>query len=373
MKKLIFAIIFFYASLSTTHLSAQNKQPGDSLGLPGDNLNLYSVLDVFRDSETLDAFEKKINLKESKINNLDLNNDDKTDYIKVIDTKDGNNHLIVLQVDINEKEKQDVAVITVNKEDKDKVKVQIVGDPELYGKDYIIEPNDNNAGKKQAGTTPAKTSKTSDTTVSSDGKTVIINNTVNNYYNNTAADNIEDDYKPVPPVHQWVIVHHIYAPAYVVYASPWYWGYYPPYWNPWVPLFWHQYYWHHHHHHWYHHNFYYNHTPFCYSKSYPGYYGQRRSSSANFAERKLSGKFQKTYSRPDLGKPTVGRPNPGYQGPVKTGPAGKQGVTPRPVKPSVPKQVAPRQGGVKNAPVQKIGPKPGRAPVQRPSGGGRPR
>lgn len=366
MKNLFFGVLLFISSVGF----AQTKQQPDSLGLPGDNLNLYAVLDLFRESETLDGFEKKLNDEKSKINNLDLNNDNKTDYIKVIDSKDGNNHLIVLQIDVSDKEKQDVAVITVNKENADKVKVQIVGDPELYGKDYIIEPNDNNAGKKQTAAAPNSSKKTSDTTVSADGKTVIINNTVNNYYNNNDNNNNNDDYKPVPPAHQWVIVHYIYGPSYVVYASPWYWGYYPPYWNPWTPWFWHQYYWHHHHHYW-HHHYYYNHAPVCYSNSYKSAYAPRRSVSDNFAQRKMSGAYQKTYSRPDLGKPTVGRPNPGYNGPAptKNGPKGYPTNTPRPINP--PKQGAPRNNGIHNAPPpQKMGPKSGGAPMQKMPGGG---
>lgn len=38
----------------------------------------------------------------SQINNLDLNNDDKTDYVKVIDNKQGESHAIILQVLANE-------------------------------------------------------------------------------------------------------------------------------------------------------------------------------------------------------------------------------------------------------------------------------
>lgn len=365
MKKIAIALFVLLSSIGV----GQNKNPGDSLGLPGDNLNLYAVLDALRESETLDAFEKKLNEENSKINNLDLNNDDKTDYIKVLDSKEGNSHLITLQVDVSAKEKQDIAVITVDKDDKGNTKVQVVGDPELYGKDYIIEPNDGNAGKKQVSSaTPNKSNKTSDTTVSADGKTVIINNTVNNYYNNTPDNNTNDDYKPVPPVNQWVIVHHIYSPTYVVYSSPWYWGYYPGWWSPWRPLFWHHYYWGFHHHHFHHHHYYFNHAPFCYSKSYAGYYGQRRSVSAIYAEKKQAGTFKNTYSRPDLGKPKAGRPNPGYNGPVKN-PAGRPNYNTTPKGNMPTKNNTPRQG-VKTGPPQKMGPKPMGAPMQKSGGSG---
>lgn len=350
---------------------AQNPAKPDSLGLPGDNLNLYAVMDAFRESETLEKFEKKINDKEAQINNLDLNNDEKTDYIKVNDHKEGNAHLIVLQTDVTEKEKQDIAVISVEKDDNGKVKVQIIGDPELYGKDYIIEPNDEAAGKKAPGNPPVSTTKKSDTTVTAEGKTVIINNTTNNYYSTSNDNQPSDNYQPVPPVHQWVIVQYVYAPAYVPYYSPWYWGYYPPYWNPWTPFFWHQYYWHHHHY-WNHLHYYYNYGGFYYGKNYATHYAPRRSVSSNFIERKSKGSFGKTYSRPDLGKPPLGRPNPGYQGPSKNPPPVKQGINPKPQGNFPPKQPMGRPpGGMNKPPKQNMGPKPGGgAPIQRSGGGG---
>lgn len=372
MKKIIIALLFLYGNV----VVSQNKQAGDSLGLPGDNLNLYSVLDVFRDSPTLEAFEKSLNTESNKLNNLDLNGDEKIDYIKVLDTKEGDSHLITLQIEVDKSEKQDVAVITVDKDANGKTKVQIVGDPELYGKDYIIEPNDDNAGKKQASTSsPNKSNKTSDTTVSADGKTIIINNTTNNYYNSDNSNSSNEEVKPVPPVNQWVIVNYMYSPGYVVYVSPWYWGYYPGWWNPWKPLFWHNYYWHYHHHHFYHHHYYYHTAPFCYSKTYPKYYGERRSISKNYTEKKSSGSFKSTYSRPDLGKPTVGRPNPAYN-------SNQPGKNVAPVKPMQPGGVNPiKQAPNKNPmnmpksnpkppPVKMAPPKGGGAPVQRPSGGG---
>ena len=83
----------------------------DSLGMLGDQLDLYGVLDLFKNTDNLEEFEKKLNSEDNEVNNLDLNNDDKIDYIRVVDYKEGNGHAIVLQVPINETESQDVAVI----------------------------------------------------------------------------------------------------------------------------------------------------------------------------------------------------------------------------------------------------------------------
>ena len=111
------------------------------LGLPGDNLDLYAVLDLFQNSKTIEDFEKSLNLEETGINNLDLNLDNKVDFIKVVTRQNESDFTFILQVDVNEKEIQDVAVILVSKDKEGKITMQIVGDKDLYGNDYVIEPN----------------------------------------------------------------------------------------------------------------------------------------------------------------------------------------------------------------------------------------
>ena len=100
---------------SVLQLSAQTEGQEEKLNLPGDNLNLYAVMKMFQESETLEIFEKKLNEEDNRINNLDLNGDDEIDYIKVLDEVDGDVHNIILQIALNDKEKQDVAVFTVEK------------------------------------------------------------------------------------------------------------------------------------------------------------------------------------------------------------------------------------------------------------------
>lgn len=106
-----------------------------------------------------------------------------------------------------------------------------------------------------------------------------------------------------------------------------------------------------------------------YAKSYSGYYGQRRSVSSNYNEKRASGTFKKTYSRPDLGKP-VGRPNPAFQ----SGP-GKNVLPNKPGKPNQPPHAVPgkqpmKNPGINKPPVHRVGPKPNAAPMQKSGGGG---
>ncbi|MFL5762961.1 MAG: hypothetical protein ACJ77K_03395 [Bacteroidia bacterium] len=195
-KTLCFSILF----AGITNISISGNEP-DSLGLPGDNLDLQGVLELFKKSASPEEFEKALNTPDNQVNNLDLNNDDKTDYIRVVDHFENGAHALVLQVPVNESEAQDVAVIEIEKTGDETADAQIVGDEDFYGKDYIIE-----AGE---GTPPPPPSMAANRSV------VIVN------------------------VWAWPCVRFVYAPAYVIWISPWHWHYYPVWWTPWEPVLWH--------------------------------------------------------------------------------------------------------------------------------------
>ena len=87
MKFNLLSIIILAISLfSLPAYSQKDAAAADTLGLPGDNLDLFAVLDLFQKSKTIEDFEKELNLEKNGINNLDLNLDKKVDFIKV-DTK----------------------------------------------------------------------------------------------------------------------------------------------------------------------------------------------------------------------------------------------------------------------------------------------
>ena len=143
MKKFFLPYLAVAMSLLSQPAFSQAKEDTTALlGLPGDNLDLYAVLNLFQKSKTIELFEKSLNDEKEGINNLDLNLDKKVDFIKVVTTKEDSAYSFVLQVDVTKTETQDVAVILLNKI-KGKVSLQIVGDEELYGKDYVIEPKGN--------------------------------------------------------------------------------------------------------------------------------------------------------------------------------------------------------------------------------------
>lgn len=192
MKRITLYAAAILAAFALSQCS-EEKTAEEKTGLPGDNLNLYATLDLFKESKSPQAFEKSLNDKSGKVNNLDLDGNGKADYIRVIDTKEGSNHTIVLRVDVSKTESQDVAVFEIEKNADKTAHIQVIGDEDLYGKDYIIEPKNEKAA---AGF-------------------VMVTNTV--------AVN----------VWAWPCITYIYSPAYVVWVSPWAYEMYPVWWEPW--------------------------------------------------------------------------------------------------------------------------------------------
>jgi hypothetical protein len=199
MKKAL--LMMFSAACNI--LQAQEISTADSTGLPGDNLELAAVLDLFKRAKSPEDFEMQLNSSESGVNNLDLNDDGKADYISVFEFNEEDSHAIVLRVNVNEKESQDIAVLAIEKTGNESARLQIIGDEAIYGSDMVAEPYDEKGALKGAG--PHSLLET----------TVIVVN-----------------------VWTWQAVRFIYAPVWKPWRSPYYWGYYPQYWKPWRPIGW---------------------------------------------------------------------------------------------------------------------------------------
>ncbi len=282
IKKLTIVILVFI----TGNLMAQQKEEinfADSTGMPGDNFSLQAALETFKDAKSLEDFEKKLNSQNKEVNNLDLNGDGKIDYVKVIDIAKDDAHAIVLQVPISATESQDIAVIEIEKDGDKSAFVQIIGDEAIYGETTIVEPVEN--------TEPA------DNGNSKRGPSA--------YSMGQPAFYVNIWFWPCVPV--------LFAPVYVPWVSPFYWGYYPGWWSPWTPYPWRYYHmntWHYHHH--YH---YYPHYRSTYANQI---YAPRRNSSAMVDNR---------YHGPrESYKANVNnRPRPGTPSNVNTGRPSKPG------------------------------------------------
>jgi hypothetical protein len=147
-----------------------------------DNLDLRAIASIFGEAENLQNFERQLNDPKIQISNLDLNNDNQVDYLRVIESVKRNTHLVIVQAVLGRDTYQDVATIEVEKDRHNRVQVQVVGDVYMYGDNYIYEP----------------------------------------VY-----------------VHSPIIYSSFWVPNYRPYCSAWYWDYYPTYyfaWNP-CPVF----------------------------------------------------------------------------------------------------------------------------------------
>ena|GEM_PF-1156213 len=106
------------------------------------NLDLNAVAALFAQSANLEVFEQALN-REDGICNLDLNGDGYVDYLRVVEAEENGVHLVVLQAVLAQDIYQDVATIVAEKPAAQTTTVnyvQIIGDPYIYGRNYIIEP-----------------------------------------------------------------------------------------------------------------------------------------------------------------------------------------------------------------------------------------
>ena len=74
-------------------------------------LDLKLVGDLARKSKNAADFEKQLNTTSNKINNLDLNDDGKVDYIKVTEYGKGNKRGFSLTTDVGKGKEQEIATI----------------------------------------------------------------------------------------------------------------------------------------------------------------------------------------------------------------------------------------------------------------------
>lgn len=159
------------AAQSQTTVYAKNSDISD-------NLDLRAVASMFGESANLQDFERRLNDPKYQISNLDLNGDDEVDYLRVIESVENRTHVVIIQAVLDRDVYQDVATIDVERDNYNKVSVQIVGNSYLYGANYIYEPV----------------------------------------------------YSVVP-----VIYTSFWVTNYRPYYSTWYWGYYPTYYSAWRP------------------------------------------------------------------------------------------------------------------------------------------
>lgn len=193
--------MLFIWLLSGMFISAATSQYDDAFpsGYEGDNFSLEGALDLFKNSHSLDQFERKLNTESNWVNNLDLNYDGRADYIRVEHRSQGDFHAVVLQALVGSRDIQDVAVIEIEKVSRRDAVLQIIGDEDLFGEEVIVEAFDRNT---------------------------LVNGNGNYNSNSRYGGNYVN-------VYNWAPVQFIFSRRYVRYVSPYNYNYYPNWWSPW--------------------------------------------------------------------------------------------------------------------------------------------
>jgi hypothetical protein len=186
--------------VSQLQLSAQEADENPEY--VGDNFSLEAALEVFKNSDNIEDFEKKLNEEKQSVNNLDLDENGETDYISVESMMEGDNHNVVLFTFVGDNDRQDIAVIEIEKTGAEEAVLQILGDEALYADNTIVEPVDvSEQGEKGQG--PA---------IENAPVRIVVN------------------------VWTWRPIRFIFSPGYRVWVSPYKWRVYPKWWKPWKPV-----------------------------------------------------------------------------------------------------------------------------------------
>jgi len=191
----------------------RDQQP-DTTGLPGDNFSLQGALALFKKANSPEEFERLLNTEDNKVNNLDLNADGQIDYVRVINKKQNQVQVFIIQALVSNTESQDIAVIELERTGEDNAVIQIAGDEDIYGETTLAEPVDSLSYSEGNGfdysPEPRMHGPSADASFSPAG--IVVN------------------------VWGWPCVRRVYAPAYVVWTSPWSWINPPVWWRPWRPM-----------------------------------------------------------------------------------------------------------------------------------------
>ena len=141
MKTQLLLLLFVLCSSCAIQTEGQNRTIVNAINSEiSDNLDLRVIAAIFGDSNNLQDFERRLNDPKLQISNLDLNNDNQVDYLRVIESVENRTHLVIIQSVLDRDIYQDVATIEVEKDRYNQVNIQVVGNTYMYGQNYIYEP-----------------------------------------------------------------------------------------------------------------------------------------------------------------------------------------------------------------------------------------
>lgn len=140
MKTKLF-ILTLIGTCIITPIQAQNYTQINAINFKiSADLDLSIVATLFGEAKNLEDFEMRLNDPELEVSNLDLNNDNRVDYLRVVESIENNSHFVLIQAVVDRDIYQDVVTINVEKNNYNSIKIQIIGNRNLYGTSFIYKP-----------------------------------------------------------------------------------------------------------------------------------------------------------------------------------------------------------------------------------------
>jgi hypothetical protein len=125
-------ISFFWPSAGEKNYNV-NVQ---TVSYAADGLDLSAIGSLLKKAKDAAELERLLNDPKTGINNLDLNEDGKVDYIKVTEFGEGDTRGFSLTVEPEKGEVQEVATVTIEKAG-DQANVEVHGNEQIYGQQHI--------------------------------------------------------------------------------------------------------------------------------------------------------------------------------------------------------------------------------------------
>lgn len=120
------------SSRDSYNVTAQQTTVSDAAS----GLNLVAVGELVKNVTNAESLERSLNDPAKKINNLDLNEDGKTDYIRVTEYGSGNVRGFSLTTELADGQEQEIATIEIEKNTDGSAAVQAHGNQQIYGNNH---------------------------------------------------------------------------------------------------------------------------------------------------------------------------------------------------------------------------------------------
>jgi len=134
MKHIPIALLLCLTSLSLTQCNSRNNVT--IVSHASDGLDLKAVTELALKSKNAEDFEKALNTPSNKVNNLDLDENNEIDFIKVTEIYQDNMKGFSLTVELPDEQEQEVCTIQFEKD-----RAQTHGNRHMYGNNHYYRRN----------------------------------------------------------------------------------------------------------------------------------------------------------------------------------------------------------------------------------------